>query len=264
MKVGIVIPLKAKVVSKSWHVTTDNLKLTLNSINNQSSNLFECVVVGHDYPSCIDDFESVNDKIRFFKYETFSPPRVGDDESKNQLNYEFDRCNKILEGIIFLKKLYPDITHWFSLDADDLLHRNFVEFMQASSDADAIIIDYGYVYFKDSGVINHEDEFSAYCGSSALISDKLIDVPDSIDETSYRTIPFGSFSHVNMRKRLQDLGHNVYLPRERVVMYVRNNGENISNAAYSNTLYKKFKKFVKMIVRYRLVDNETKKSFGLK
>lgn len=263
MKIGIVIPLKAKKVSKNWNVTCSNLKNTVNSVAQQTSNLFECVVIGHDLPDFMSRGEILNGSINFSKFDTFPPPNIGVDEADNQLKYEFDRCNKILAGILYLKKSYPDITHWFSLDADDLISDKFIEAMQKYNIADGIILDYGYILFKSTGVINLENEFSAYCGSSAIISDKLIKVPNLIEENTYRTIPFGNYSHVNMRRRLQQSGYNVVVAHDRVVMYVRDNGENISNAAYANTLHKKLKKIFKMILKFQYVNKAIRKSFGL-
>ena len=46
-------------------------------------------------------------------------------------------------------------------------------------------------------------------------------------------------------------------------MYVRDNGENISNAAYCNTAYKKLKKAIKMLIKAKRVDPEERKSFGI-
>jgi len=264
MKIGIVIPLKSKAVSKNWNTTCENLKSTVNSIMNQTSDSFECVVIGHDCPDFMIGINLQEDKVRFIKYDTFPPPIIGTAESENQLKYEFDRCHKILAGIVYLKNSFLDITHWYSLDADDLIQDKFVEAMQSYDYADSIILDNGYIFFKNTGVINKENEFSAYCGSSAIISDRLIKLPEVIDESSHRSIPFGNFSHVNMRNRLQQSGYRVVVAAERVVMYVRDNGENISNAAYTNTLHKKIKKFIKSIVKYRHVDRATKQSFGLK
>lgn len=264
MKIGIVIPLKAKMVSKDWNATCENLKATILSVVNQTSQNFHCVVIGHDKPDFMTASNLNLEKIDFLKFDRFLPPLVTSIESDNQLKYEFDRCHKILAGIVHLKQSFSNITHWFSLDADDLIHKEFVELMQAYYSGDAIILDSGYVYFKNTGIINNENEFSAYCGSSALISDSLIDIPEIISENSHRCIPFGNYSHVHMRMKLQEIGYKVLIPKERVVMYVRNNGENISNAAYANTIVKRLKKFIKMIVKFRFVDSSTKKAFGLK
>ena len=44
-----------------------------------------------------------------------------------------------------------DITHWFALDADDLLHDEFIEELQKYEEKPAIILNHGYVLFKNRG-----------------------------------------------------------------------------------------------------------------
>ena len=264
MKLGIVIPLKSKFVSRDWGVINRNLEATLTSVISQRISCYHAAVVAHEMPDFFrDNLETRNCKLIIF--DEFPPPVRGEDEMKDQLKFEFDRCSKILKGIAVLSKAHPDITHWFALDADDLVSSDFVDEIRKYQDADAIVLDKGYFYFKNTGVINISNEFSAYCGSSSILADHLIpSLPDTLDEKSFRLTPFGDISHVHMKKWLIDKGYSVSVPDERVIMYVRDNGENISNAAYCNTWLKKTKKFIKMAIRAKRVNKIIKRSFGLK
>lgn len=263
MKIGIVIPLKAKSVSKNWDITTANLNATIKSVIGQTSKHFQCVVVGHDRPAFMDEIEKSYPNCTFQNYQRFEPPTPGPEEAENQLKYEFDRCNKILEGIIYLRNKTSDITHWFALDADDLINKEFVQSLKQYETADAIILESGYSYFKNTGILNKENEFSAYCGSSAVISNRLIEIPEEINETSFRRIPFGNISHVNMGSTLRKKGYDVRTCTDRIVMYVRDNGENISNLAYYDTFYKRLKKYIKMLLKIRFFTKSTRQDFGL-
>ncbi|WP_100639763.1 glycosyltransferase family A protein [Marinobacter salexigens] len=263
MELGIVMPLKAKAVAKDWSVTSENLKATVDSVLAQNSDAFHAVVVGHDCPAFFAEQSYQDSKCEFLPYSDFEPPKAGPDEPENQLKYEFDRCTKILRGIMHLKQKYPSITHWFSLDADDLVRNNFVEVLKKHEQFDAIILEKGYFYFKNTGIFHEENEFSAYCGSSSIISDRVFDLPSQVNEKSYRDTPFGNISHVHMRKRLHEGGWSISIPEERVIMYVRDNGENISNDAFRKTYYNQFKKLAKLILRYKFVGKDVKKSFGL-
>ncbi|GBO82757.1 hypothetical protein A6779_09085 [Marinobacter adhaerens] len=256
---GIVIPLKARSVSKNWTTTCQNLDATLTSIVNQTDRNFRCVVVGHDKPPF---FDKASEQIEFYQFTTMPPPEVGNNESENQLKYEADRCTKILEGIVHLNNLYP-ITHWYALDADDLIHKDFVKSCSDLSERDGIIFDRGYFFFKNTGIINKSDSFSAYCGSSAVISSSTFDIPKSIEGQSFRATPFGDVSHVNMKKHMEKQGLSIATPEERLVMYVRDNGENISNAAYCNTWDRKLKKTIKMLIKTQGSPRKIKKDFGI-
>jgi hypothetical protein len=263
VKIGIVIPLKSKKVAKNWDATSRNLQATVNSVLAQNSNDYSAVVVGHDRPDFFKDDYYKNSKCKFIHYKDFAPPKVGQNEAENQLKYEFDRCTKILRGVMHLKENIPFTSHWFALDADDLIHDKFVTFLSAYNNVGAIILEKGYFYFKNTGIINEENEFSAYCGSSAIISDRYFNLPDVVDEKSYRKTPFGRISHVHMKQRMLNDGVSVSVPDERLIMYVRDNGENISNDAYCNTFYKKLKKFIKMFLKLRFVGRDVRAHFGL-
>lgn len=263
MRIGIVIPLKSKKVAKNWDTTTRNLQATVDSVLAQTSENFNAVVVGHECPDFFKDDLYQSSKCEFLQYSDFEPPVAGEVEADNQLKYEFDRCTKILRGIMHLRNQNPSITHWFALDADDLIRESFVEALERYKEFDAIILEHGYFYFKSTGIINKEDEFSAYCGSSSIISDRVFSLPETVDERSFRSTPFGNISHVHMKQRLEADGWSIAVPAERVIMYVRDNGENISNDAYCNTPYRKFKKIVKSVLRYQRVSRDVKASFGL-
>ena len=78
MKLGIVIPLKAKLVAKDWPTTCKNLERTVSSILNQSSSNFQAVVVGHDCPEFIQTIsDDARSKIQFLKFDLFPPPQIG-------------------------------------------------------------------------------------------------------------------------------------------------------------------------------------------
>ena len=270
MHIGIVIPLKAKIVSKDWDIVCNNLKQTVTSILTQSSTKFSAVVVGHDKPDFLEavrDGIDLNGTCYFLPFDDFPPPVLDQHDTEgNQLKYESDRCNKILKGIMYLSKnSSPAISHWFALDADDLLRNTFVEILQLYEGADAIILDNGYFLFNSTGIVNEENSFSAYCGSSAILADGLMSLPSKVTSIdSYRkAMPYGSISHVRMRDKLTERGLQVIIPKERLIMYVRDNGENISREAYGTRLFQKFKKYIKMLLKLKFNSVKIKKEFGL-
>ncbi|MHA7924495.1 MAG: hypothetical protein ACX936_04795 [Marinobacter sp.] len=263
MKIGIVIPLKAKAVAKNWDITCRNIKMTLSSIENQTADHFEAIVVGHDCPDFMKIDKDQYKRTSFLNFSEFDPPVKGSDKSENQLRYEYDRCKKILKGVMILKKSVPSITHWFALDADDLLHKDFVNVLQSYDRFDAVILDKGYFYYRSANMINIEDEFSAYCGSSAIISENVFEIPGEITDRSFREIPFGGVSHVHMKRWLTEKGWSVAVPNERIIMYVRDNGENISNESHRGSTYSKIKKYIKMILRFRFSGSALRSDFSI-
>ena len=263
MKLGIVIPLKSKLVSRNWDLTCDNLLRTLGSIQNQSDHCYRVVVVGHEMPSFFNQMSQGFSHISFVSMSEISPPVLTADKLTNQLLYEKDRCSKILKGVQFLRSLYGGVERWYALDADDLIHRDFVKKINKVKAAEAIILNRGYVYYRSSGIFNRENEFSLYCGSSSILSDELLGSCSELNNDSYKHFMFGAIPHTNMMMHCQKHNLNVYVPSERLVMYCRDNGENISAETRSNSILYQSKRFVKMNVKAIWFTRALKRNFGL-
>lgn len=262
MKLGIVIPLKSKKVAKNWDVTCANIKATVSSILLQSSQEFSVVIVGHEKPEFLENILDDVSNLYFQELSELDPPIVTLNKTENQISYEKDRCSKILKGIVFLRKI-EKISHWFPLDADDLIHKNLVKTLSESKRFDAIIINRGYVYYKLNNILNLENNFSSYCGSSAILSDKLISINLFDSDRDSRNFIFDQISHVHMRQELEKRKLKISVPRKRLVAYCRDNGENISaETRPKNSFYllkRKFKIYAKKII----FDDAIRKNFGL-
>lgn len=260
-KIGILIPLKARKVAQNWAVVETALYRVLRSINNQTSNDFECVVIGHDEPQSYNICD-VSSNTTFVKFDEFEPPRQDKFSGMQlQLKYEFDRCSKIAKGIKHLEN--NNITHWFALDADDLLHENFVKTISKLESSDAIVIDNGYFYFENKKIINKNNNFSLYCGSSCIIKSHVTAIPTKIDEKAYRQMFYGAVSHMDVKDYF--LSHNLsyIVPEERLIMYIRDNGENISNFYFTDWL-PRVKKWIKMHLKAIRFSNQQYQSFGFR
>ena len=260
-KLGIIIPLKAIKVAENWSVVESALLRVLSSINNQTADNFECVVVGHNEPlSYSIDAECKNTK--FVTFDEFEPPSKEDFEGMElQLKYEFDRCSKIAKGMNYLNS--NDISHWFALDADDLLHSSFVHTISQLEDSDAIVIDNGYFYFENRNIVNKAEDFSLYCGSSCIIKAGLTLIPKHIDHQAYKQVFYGAVPHMNVKEYFLSKKLSYVVPEERLIMYVRDNGENISNFYFANW-YPRVKKWIKLHIKALRFSRKQFKDFGFK
>lgn len=174
--------------------------------------------------------------------------------------------SKVLKGFIHLKKHHSYITHWFALDADDLLHKDFVQTMESKPDFDAYLIENGYFYFERSRVFNKTNEFYIYCGSSSVIADKFFPLPDKVDSENYRCMPFGATSHVHMKDFFVSEKIKFTIPEKPLLVYVRENGDNISDG-YVDSLVKKLKLKLKlkvgMYLRRKFLSKQERANFSL-
>lgn len=263
MSLAIIIPLKSRLVASNWEVTCRNLRRTLISLSQQTDRNFSAVVVGHEKPKFLEDSCQLFSGIEFVSLSELRPPELTNDRAFNQLLYERDRCSKILKGVQFLRSLYEGVERWYALDADDLIHRDFVKEINKVKGAEAIVLNRGYVYYRSSGIFNRENEFSLYCGSSSILSDGLLGSCSELNSDSYKHFMFGAIPHTNMMIHCQKHNLKVYVPSERLVMYCRDNGENISAETRSNSILYQSKRFIKMNVKAIWFTRAIKRDFGL-
>ena len=259
MKIAIVIPLKAKKVADNWKIVEDSLFKTLQSIRQQTDSNFYACVTGHDSPHYLTDNTTLFEHIDFVPFDELAPPTLCNDSSKNQEKFEKDRCAKIQSGYKYLQDKYADITHLFPLDADDLLHKDFVRTLVTLGHSN-YIIENGYFYYLSSRLVNKTTSFSTYCGSSAILSRQLI---EKELEQEGRFL-FKHIGHVNMRDYLDKSGISFAVPQERLVMYVRDNGENISRQV-NGSFARKFKRNTIMWLKSIMLSTPyIVKKFGVK
>ncbi|TPV62107.1 hypothetical protein FJ444_02230 [Aestuariibacter sp. GS-14] len=217
---GIVIPLKSRMVSNSWHDVTDALSKTLRSILNQTNKQVKTIVVCHEVPGI--PLESI-ESIQFISVNQFPPPNIkGLERKQRQLLYEKDRTQKINIGVKAL--IEQNCTHIFSLDADDLIHQDFTQIIKNNAHAQAVLLKRGYLNFQQYNVINHTDNFDVFCGSCCVMNASSVYLQR--DNKEY-TI-FEWYSHPNYEQSFKMLGINYFIPEEYIVMYMREHGENIS------------------------------------
>lgn len=257
MKIAIVIPLKAKSVSNDWDTVQENLKLTLQAVANQTSNEFSALVVGHDKPEKIL-FEKY-DNINFLKFDLQPPPKKEPGTVRNIMPFERDKFSKIIYGLCKLVESDQSITHCFALDADDLIHRDFIKTVFNKGEFQSYVIQNGYIVYKTSLLINKTNELPAFCASSAVIDIESINLPTlenlRIDNTIY-----WQHSHVSIPKHLIE-STNCCVLKERLVMYSRENGENISEYMHL-PIIKKIRRKIKAFIRSLRNSSDILKSFG--
>lgn len=256
MKIGIVIPLKSKAASKKWDTTCDSLEDTVRSIDNQTSNQFEAVIVGHD---CPEFFLKNKHKVFFHTLET--PPPDKNASEFTQDDYTLDKNKKIVRGMQLLKK--KDITYWYTLDADDLLDRNFIEKISNMDCKSGCILDGGYIIYKKYKLVVPHDNLSLVCGSTSILSNKLFRIPDNLDYESMKKVPWCRYPHMDMDKYFEIELNKPYLHiSDRFIGYVLGHGDNCSDGYRSNYYYR-IKSFLKPFLIGRRLSKNIREKYSL-
>jgi hypothetical protein len=235
-KLGIIIPLKSSAVSRDWKKTCEMLKVTLCSIDRQSSDSWSAVVVGNEKPQNVQLLDS--ERFVFHQIELQSP-KLNSQAPKKIItqeiyNYIFDKTQKIIRGLQLLQN--QNITHWYVMDADDILHKEFIKktILLPNFNSQAVIINHGWIYYPKISRIVHSTHLSNLCGSTTIIPSELVKIPEYPSfhsETEWSGVPWSIYSHSEMFHYLsKEIGaSNILIPSENLISYVMSYGDNCSD-----------------------------------
>lgn len=152
-KVIFVIPLMPTFHADVWSQVEKNLDVTLSSLVAQRSKNWHAIVVHHDMPKSI-----------FFKHPhitfleaPFSP------ETETQKGMRDAHRKRFLAGI-WARENMPGTHFYFALDADDLVHSDFVTLVNYSQ-SDSVSIKVGWFIDASTGKVHWKKNFHLSCGS---------------------------------------------------------------------------------------------------
>lgn len=224
LKLGIVIPLKSKVISKSWEVTVNSLLATLTSVYAQNKTDFVVAVAGHEIP---EGLQTSFPDLKVVQVDFLPPDRSAPDFNHGKLIQ--DKNLKIAFAMRALAN--TGVTHWYALDSDDLLSRDFVStVLRLVRGKSGAVIEGGYLLYHDVYRAIPCEEMSQLCGSTSVLSDDLVDIPTTPSLESISGIPWSRFPHMQIRHFFDSEATVPYaVIQEPILGYVLASGDNISD-----------------------------------
>lgn len=245
MTLAIIIPFKSKQVSKDWDISCRSLMGTINSLTQQSNNNFKAVIVGHELPTNInpDMYENID-----FLQVDFLPPQKNSPTFTHK-DYIFDKNQKITTGAIHLNKKHSDITYWYQLDADDIIAPKFVDYILNQPKASGFLLEGGYLFYQSVNRKISANNLTVFCGSTSIISNEFMTIPDEVDEETVLSIPWCRYPHMNFENYfIKELSKPATIIQEKLLAYVLGHGDNISDG-WRNSPIKKLKAFLKPYIK---------------
>ncbi|WP_020408134.1 glycosyltransferase family A protein [Hahella ganghwensis] len=257
MKLGIVIPLKAKSISRNWQITCQALHRTIQSIIQQSVDNYDVVIVGHDCPDFLKDHTIP--RIKFISVSTPVPDRSAPGFTHQDLI--LDKNIKIVTGIAALKS--GNIDFWYQLDSDDLLHRDFVKTIGTLDGYAGAIIDGGYIVYDSCNRAIETKSMSQYCGSTSILADRYLTVPINITKETIGQIPWARYPHMAMQRFFKEEIKEPYLQvNDNMISYMLASGDNISDR-WRDSPIKALKAYLKPYIKGRRLNNSLREQFGM-
>ena len=213
------ISLASRATSKDWSRTQQLLSATLRSLLNQSDPRFTVAICGHDLP---DVPELKDDRVTFFRTDV-PPP---DDPT----GFRRDKMRK--RRILGRELARLGGGYFFFLDADDLIHRDFVKHVLETDNRRGYTIEKGYAYDFNGKTLapvpgTWSVGYDRVCGSSAAVYFYPHELPVSseLDED----LLFNKFrEHANWPVLADEIGRSLDKVPFPAGVYVVNHGQSIS------------------------------------
>lgn len=262
MLVGFVIPLKSKKVTSDWAVTCRLLDQTLNSLALQTCKDFRAVVVGHEKPNLSNTAWQIAEYIT----SPFDLPIIkGNYKYYKDFNRISDKYHKIVTGIQFFRR--ENLSYLMVLDADDLIHKDLVDYVLKEKDPNGYIIKKGYQYYMKSKRLIYKQNLDKICGSTTIIHVDLVEFPEMVNNESISSlqstsIPWGHLAHSEMEAYFQQNNKPLRIIPLPGVVYVMQHGQNASDE-FRETLNSKLRERLKIFLKGKPVSCEILTNFGI-
>ncbi|BFT29616.1 hypothetical protein D210916BOD24_07920 [Alteromonas sp. D210916BOD_24] len=257
LKLGIVIPLKSKVISKHWAVTVNSLMATLSSVYAQDNAHFMVAVAGHEIP---EDVQRIFPETKVVKVDFLPPDRHSPDFNHGKLIQ--DKNLKIASAMSALANC--GITHWYALDSDDLLSSDFVStVLKAVEGKSGAVIEGGYLLYHDVKRAIACQEMSQLCGSTSILADDLVNIPTALTPESIGGIPWSRYPHMNIRHFFDNEVEKTYAVIKKPILgYVLASGDNISDR-WRDNFWKRIKAKMKPYMKGKKYSANLIESFSI-
>jgi len=228
--VSFVIPIAPKSRIDYWDDAMVNLNRTLRSLDNQTSDNYNIFLITTDTDKVELDKDYRNLYITPNRAELaeFSE----DKDNKTRIGLE---CHTLMDAKFF-----------FRLDWDDLIHREFVRYIEEHECEHGWAIQYGYFYRPDIYSVILVDNYWQHCGSSLIIN---------YTKEECENGPKDGFHHQQVPKYRQNLGKPLSAIPFRAGMYTIH-GNNISTPKHE-------KIFKDKVWESTFQDDNLHKEFGL-
>ncbi len=156
MKIVFIIPFRAPESCDNWQVTSMACTGTLQSIANQTSSNYKCVMVCNEPPEIVPNVNNLE-----ILQVNFPIP-------KNIPEFIADKGKRTLYALAHLQESGADSEYAMKVDADDRLHKNLVSFLEENNSVSGWRVGKGIVYTGGKWIRQHNGNFDKLCGTSNI------------------------------------------------------------------------------------------------
>lgn len=167
------IPLRTKETSKDWDGCVRRFNQTLNSIFNQTSESFKCIVACNEIPPLSQKFD---DRLEFIPLDIPIPT-----EWVEMARDKFWKLTIIAVRIREILEEQPEPEkgiYVMPIDGDDLIHQGIAAYCEKYPDENGFVSKDGYVWQSGKRMLRIYPQMHTYCGSCNVIKMYREDLPE--------------------------------------------------------------------------------------
>jgi hypothetical protein len=206
--IAFTIPLRPNRDPAVWQLTCRLLQQTLQSLRAQGDGRWMAVIAGHHRPEFLDNEH--DDRVQFHE--------VDFDIDRHVERPVIDKSWKV--AFASMKAAPASPSFHMLLDADDLVHRDFVVEIANSGDCPAVVFDFGWEFDLNFKRALPRNELSAICGSTTAYNSKTFPLPQGRGWEEWNKVPAIKVGHDQAKADLLKRGLFPRIPQRRLAAYL--------------------------------------------
>lgn len=220
------IPLRKKETSSNWKECINKLEGTIDSIYNQTCGNFKILLACNSIPAALKEYDN---KLEYLVVDIPKPDswvEMARDKfwkltvigaRIRELLLEFNNSN---EGVFVMP-----------IDADDLINKRVVEYVEQNDNAYGFVSDFGYIRYGNSKYMHKIKDLHRICGSCNIIRMHLEELP--------KEVPSNRLCHDEETARILNAMYPIRFDHHIVVDKYKEEGREFSRLPFPSTIYQR-------------------------
>jgi hypothetical protein len=210
------IPLKPRLAADDWEQAQEDLRRTIRSIRGSRSKNYVIVIACHESP----DVKSEADRDIYILTVPFAP------ETDIRAGHLDKARKRHFIGAWLREHFNGEDMYVMFLDADDLIHRDLVDYIVKDDNRRSYVVESGYEYDCGTGILaRRTKEFHQGCGSCFVVYFRQYELPSTWEDEECAYSRFKGHKEYNAVAK--DMGKDADPIPFYCVAYLANHGESL-------------------------------------
>ncbi|EXJ09018.1 hypothetical protein [Nitrincola nitratireducens] len=243
-------PFLSKQVAVNWEKSVKMLNAMLASVANQSCLDFHHIIACHEIPPIKEEYKSF---VTFINVNSPIP--------KNRAEMLADKGYK-KQAIGNYLRQKKGSTYLMLLDADDLIHRNLVDYVLKNKNPHGYLINKGYMYyFGAKKILPITKSFDQQCGSCAIFYLTHDELPLTLKDEDNRYSRFKSHRLWSQQAKSEERPLQA-IPYPAAI-YIRTDDISLSSQILPHKGFKRLRILIKRLLIEKTISEAIKIDFAI-